>query len=122
MRYYKLDKNNKTVPISAEEFFNNTFDNKLFRTAKGGIIISTIFLGIDHSYGSGEITLFQSMVFGVVDDMEDEIQQRYSTYDAAKLGHQRLVDEYIDTEPEETTINSLEHCEVCAQVQGQCKC
>lgn len=48
------------------------------------IIVSTIFLGIDYSFGEGEPILFETMIFG---GEHDQSQWRYSTWDEAKKGH-----------------------------------
>ena len=51
--------------------------------------VSTVFLGIDHLFGSeGPPLLFESMIFGGEYDQEME---RYSTWDEAEAGHYRLV-------------------------------
>ena len=55
----------------------------------GDILISTVFLGIDHSfYADGPPLLFETMVFGGDFDQE---QQRYSTWEEAEAGHQEFV-------------------------------
>lgn len=51
-------------------------------------MISTIFLGIDHWYGGGAPVLFETMVFG---GRYDQHQLRYTSWDAAKAGHVRVV-------------------------------
>ena len=53
--------------------------------------VSTVFLGIDHDWGSnGPPVLFETMVFGHA----DEIQQRYCTWDEAATGHAEMVARY----------------------------
>ncbi len=49
--------------------------------------ISTVFLGIDHSFGAGPPLLFETMVFGGPLDMK---QERYSTWDQALAGHKAM--------------------------------
>ncbi len=55
--------------------------------------VSTVFLGLDYSYGHGgrDPLAFETMVFGP--GTRQKIQQRYRSYDAAELGHQRVVAE-----------------------------
>lgn len=50
-----------------------------------GILVSTVFLGIDHSfeYGSDPV-LFETMIFG---GPHDGYQERYTSYDEAIRGH-----------------------------------
>jgi hypothetical protein len=51
--------------------------------------VSTMFLGLDHRFGSGPPLLFETMVFG---GPHDEWQDRYSTKAEAEAGHHRIVD------------------------------
>lgn len=55
----------------------------------GGVRVSTVFLGIDHSFGSsGPPLLFETMVFG---GEHDGKQERYSTWEEAEEGHARFL-------------------------------
>lgn len=59
-----------------------------------GVTVSTVFLGLDHRFaalGEGPPILFETMVFN--DYGDDGSQERYSTWDEAEAGHQRIVDE-----------------------------
>ena len=47
--------------------------------------ISTVFLGIDHAFGSGPPILWETMIFG---GLLDEFQERYATKAEALAGHQ----------------------------------
>ena len=61
-------------------------DRQLARTElEDGIIVSTIFLGLDHSFGHGEPQLYETMIFG---GPLDETQDRYATRQAAVNGHE----------------------------------
>lgn len=53
------------------------------------VTVSTVFLGIDHSFGSGPPLLFETMVFG---GPLDEEQVRYSTEAEAAAGHKAMVE------------------------------
>ena len=46
--------------------------------------VSTVFLALDHRYGSGPPLLFETMVFGGEHDQE---QERYGTWEEAEAGH-----------------------------------
>lgn len=51
--------------------------------------VSTVFLGIDHSFCvGGPPILFETMVFG---GLYTDYQTRYHTYDEAVLGHETAV-------------------------------
>ena len=52
--------------------------------------VSTIFLGLDHGYGLDEPLLFETMIFG---GSLDGTQDRYTTREAAKNGHQFYVEQ-----------------------------
>lgn len=55
-------------------------------------VISTVFLGIDHSFGDGEPQLFETMVCrGGVYDSQDGDMERYATWDEAEKGHAAMV-------------------------------
>lgn len=50
--------------------------------------VSTVFLGIDHSFGHGPPVLFESMVF--TDGKGGDMMNRYCTWDEAVAGHKRM--------------------------------
>lgn len=51
--------------------------------------ISTVFLGIDHSFGDGPPILFETMIFG---GEHDQWCERYETWDQAAEHHRRIVE------------------------------
>ncbi len=53
------------------------------------IMVSTVFLGLDHSFGGDIPILFETMVF--FDDGEDIAQERYCTWDEAVVGHNLMM-------------------------------
>jgi hypothetical protein len=53
-----------------------------------GILVSTVFLGIDHSFGHGLPLVFETMIFR---GGNGEEQWRYSTWEEAVAGHERAV-------------------------------
>jgi hypothetical protein len=54
-----------------------------------GIEVSTVFLGLDHSFGDGPPLLFESMLF---DDYDSgHMTDRYSTWEEAEAGHRAMV-------------------------------
>lgn len=53
-----------------------------------GVLISTMFLGVDHSSGNGKPLLFETMIFGGV---HDGYMDRYTMRDEALIGHVRAV-------------------------------
>ena len=71
---------------------------KWFQTAErhvademvGSVRISTIFLGLDHSFGGSRPLLFETMIFGGSLDQE---MRRYSTWKEAEAGHKKMVEQ-----------------------------
>lgn len=61
-------------------------DRHVGSTERDGIRVSTVFLGINHRFGEGPPLLFETMIFGGI---EDGWQERCSTWDEATALHQR---------------------------------
>ncbi len=57
------------------------------RLKEGDILISTVWLGLDHGFGKRRL-IFESMVFG---GPYDQLQWRYSSEEEAQKGHDILV-------------------------------
>lgn len=69
------------------EWFEKS-DRKVERTTVGEADVSTVFLGLDHSFGDGPPVLFETMIFG---GEHDQDQWRYCTKQEAIEGHNRIV-------------------------------
>ena len=93
-RYYILE-NKKPVAVSLEEWgewiekaeprdWKRVCQHRL-----NGIWISTVFLGIDHSWDDGPPILFETMTFIEEPDCggHDFYARRYATWDEAIMGH-----------------------------------
>jgi len=57
-------------------------------TQHHGVVVSTTWIGIDHSWGQGPPVIFETMVFG--GDLDGE-QDRYATIEEARAGHHAMV-------------------------------
>ena len=66
------------------------------KTIIGDVKISTVWLGLNHNWDGGDPLIFETMIFG---GEHDEYQERYSTEQQAKLGHQYAVDLVKDRKP-----------------------
>lgn len=67
-----------------------TADRQVANTLVGDVRVSTVFLGLDHSFGDDRPPiLFETMVFG--GSLEDEMD-RYATWDEAEKGHAAMVE------------------------------
>jgi len=64
-------------------------DRKVAHTKIGEATISTVFLGLDHSFGLGPPLIYETMVFG---GKLDEEMERYSTWEQAEAGHAAMVE------------------------------
>lgn len=75
-----MQKANRTVR-------KDTATVKLAGQPIGEVRVSTVFLGLDHSFGEGPPLLFETMVFGGPLDQE---QDRCSTWEAAEKMHELM--------------------------------
>lgn len=53
------------------------------------IRVSTVFLGMDYSFGDGPPLLFETMIFG---GKHDDYMERYCTWEEAEKGHLEAVE------------------------------
>lgn len=71
---------------------------RIGRDVVGDVLISTVFLGLDHGFppvDGAEPVLFESMVFMQRGEWNsDEVMQRYHTIEQAEAGHKALVDAF----------------------------
>lgn len=60
--------------------------------------VSTVFLGLDHSWSNEKPVLFETMIFpeSESDDWE-EYQERYCTWEEAKKGHKKAINYLTST-------------------------
>lgn len=90
--YYTLD-GKKPVPCSDVMVWAHWYEkaNRTVRITKlpDGVLVSTVFLGIDHSWSGVEPVLFETMIFG---GDHDQFFERYSTWEQAEAGHQRAIE------------------------------
>lgn len=63
------------------------------QTRVDGILVSTVFLGLDHNFGGGQPICFEGMIFG---GPHDQYQERYYTIEQARLAHPELVAKALD--------------------------
>ena len=96
-RYAGLDANKNVVPCASVEEWARAFehsDRSVARTAMLGwprdkIVVSTVFLGIDHSFGGAEQLWFETMVF--CNSFGDKDMERYATWNETVAGHKAMV-------------------------------
>lgn len=57
-------------------------------TLPGDVLVSTVFLGLDHNFGRGLPLLFETMILG---GEHDGYSDRYTTWDEAEAGHAKAL-------------------------------
>jgi hypothetical protein len=93
--WYILDENNKPVASTMFESSDWMEQNPTKKSLKqeyiGDIFVSTVFLGLDHSWPKDESKplLWETMIFYGEDD---GYQDRYTSVEEALEGHQKAVD------------------------------
>lgn len=90
--------NKKGEKIGIEEW-GRLMENKDYKIIKqdelpDGKWVSTVWLGLNHSFGEGKPLIFETMVFPKKGDYADLEMERYSTLERAEKGHQKLVNKY----------------------------
>ncbi len=87
-----LDKDKNVIPATLMEWgqFLETDPEfrRVDRTEIDGLMISTVFLGNDHSF-DGRLHIFETMIFN--DDISLDYLERYSTWKEAEEGHQKAI-------------------------------
>jgi hypothetical protein len=74
-----------------------TADRQVADSMQGDVRVSTVFLGLDHSFSDhGPPVLFETMVFVNGSSVDCE---RYSTWDEAETGHARWVRQVFKPTP-----------------------
>jgi len=88
--YYNTDGKPMTMLKWAKAFEKNRWQ---IRTVlwRGTIVVSTVWLGIDHSFGMGKPLIFESMVFCKLCDGLEADMERYSSKRSAQRHHSILV-------------------------------
>jgi hypothetical protein len=85
--YFKLE-GKAAVPCSPLEWgrdYDDVNARTVARTFIGTLWVSTVFLGLDHSFGDSDYpALFETMIF---DDNDDRYQTRCSTWAEAEAMH-----------------------------------
>lgn len=68
------------------------FESRVIRQEYAGKHwVSTVWMGIDHSFGQGPPLIFETMVFPSKEDLGEEDCQRYATKEEALAGHRAMV-------------------------------
>ena len=102
--WYILDKDNEPKAASTEDYLRwcQEFPTRkiIGKTTINDQNVSTVFLGLDHSYGGGSLVLWETMIFG---GEYDQNQWRHTSQREARESHERIV---------KNLVNSISPCEV----------
>lgn len=86
-----FDKEGKSIKSMKWCKLFEDMDYKIIKqeTLSNGFRVSTVWLGIDHSFGSGRPLIFETMVFPT-ETLEEQDTNRYSTLEEAIKGHEAM--------------------------------
>ena len=90
--YWRELPSGAAVPGDRDDFVRaiEHADRTVARDQIGEVLVSTVFLALDHQYGNGPPLLYETMVF--VDGESGEWQWRYHTRESAEIGHRRVLE------------------------------
>lgn len=95
--YAILDDNHNVVPVTIDEFvqwFSEHDRTVALDELPNGMLVSTVFLGMNHDYTGTYPLWFETMVFKDHRSLLEEDMDRYETWDEALEGHARMVARY----------------------------
>lgn len=90
--YYILDEKKNVVPtddLNEWGIFFESSDRIVAQDTINDILVSTVFIGLDHGFNSQRPVVFETMIFG---GEFDQHQERYCTWNEALSGHIRCVE------------------------------
>jgi len=89
---YKLDGHTSVEVADILEwamwYENSGAERQVAVTHIGDVLVSTVFLGLDHNFCGGAPILFETMVFG---GLHDQLQERCATWEEAEKMHEATV-------------------------------
>ena len=93
---YVLDEKGNPVPepdvLKWAKSFQSVDRRVAVETVNDKYRVSTVFLGLDYSFGGDEPVLYETMVFSN-DGSLDDYTRRYCTKEQAEQGHKEVVEE-----------------------------
>jgi len=92
-RWYILNNNNNPIAtpmVEAAEWLEEGSDRRTIKRDEiGDILVSTVFLGLDHAWiPGGKPVLWETMIFG---GEHDQYQERYTSHEDALEGHKKAL-------------------------------
>jgi hypothetical protein len=103
--YYARDGSPLTLEQWAGSFQTRQDQKRVAETTlPNGRWVSTVWLGLDHSFGSGPPLIFETMVFPKEGEWGELDADRYSTEVDALAGHERMCAKLSVEHPDEDTV------------------
>ena len=94
MIYYMLDDDGNVIATDNVDLWGNFMESgkrQIALTHIGEVMISTVFLGIDHAFMSpGPPVVFETMCFWDGNSALDNEMYRYTSKEAALVGHDKM--------------------------------
>lgn len=91
-QYYILNPDHSVTPVPVEQWLLQHYNIRrvgLFQQDEW--MVSTVFLGLNHSLQPGPPLIFETMVFAPDGNASDDHEmRRYSTWAEAEAGHERI--------------------------------
>jgi hypothetical protein len=87
--YY--DREGNELSLEQWAVYHEVQNKRVAETDVEDFWVSTVWLGLDHSYGDGPPLIFETMVFPKDGPMLERYCERYPSEDAARAGHDRAV-------------------------------
>jgi hypothetical protein len=103
MQWYVLDENNNPVLENNPTVASVWLDKNLERCIVAqdnvdvDVMLSTVFLGLNHSFIPNKVLIYESLWFGGPFDGE---MKRYSNKEDALSGHEKMLQQYKDLKNE----------------------
>ncbi len=83
--YYKLNEDKSISEVLDVVYWGKNMEKRWqVKKEVDNILVSTVFLGIDHNWNEGPPILFETMIFG---GEHDQYQERCATYEEALEMH-----------------------------------
>jgi hypothetical protein len=100
MRIHYYDKKGRAI---GPDECGDLFKSKTYARIKQDILpngkwVSTIWLGLNHQFGSGPPLIFETMVFPKCGEWSELDCDRYSTLKEARAGHEAMVKKWTSKE------------------------
>jgi hypothetical protein len=98
--WYKLDEDNKPIPVTVFEYHEWSKKNPDKKAVKQeyvkDVYISTVFLGLDHSHNGKKPILWETMTFSTKHvDHDQSVQLRHTSYEDALEVHEKVKQDII---------------------------